>query len=635
MIASGRSLPESMQAMGIEAVDDSRPRRPLPPTAGGQSEDRRRSEGRQAQGPRPTDRPGEEEESQRQSQPGPRTVPELDRKDVSIITLDHRFRHRQPVRGGDEGRDPLAQPGGDARGHHPRRAGPGHPPRGRACWRKSPTASRRARSTWRWSIRAWARTGRSSTFASAGSSTSRRTTGCLSRVIAKMPPSKIIRLAEPRFWLDDISTTFHGRDIMAPVAARLSLGLEPDQLGPPLERLIVLEWPRAQLMERRIAGHVIEIDSFGNLVTNITAEMFAGRPTDARVCIVCNIYETWGVYLTYAQQPQGTLVALVGSSGRLELAIVGDNAAASARASSSARPWPWPGNESECLRTHPRATQGLGPHAGLARLHANGRIRAAGARTRPRAARSSTSTATPTSTASAACGATSTAIAIRDWTPPSARNWTASPTSRSWARRTRRRSAGEAVGRSGARRAGPRLLLRRRRHGRGSGPEDGLPVLAAAAAIRGRRRPATWPWATPITATRWGASASAASSGSTRCSARCCSRRSACRCPIPIARRPASPREDLAAYHLEKLERTAPRAPSADRRDGDRAAWCRRRRAWSCTRRLSSRRPRTDAKIRRAADRRRGGRRLRPHRADVRLRARSRSRPTCSAWPRA
>jgi hypothetical protein len=151
--------------------------------------------------------------------------------------------------------------------------------------------------------------------------------GLLSRVLAKMPPSKIIRLAEPRFWLEDISTTFHGRDIMAPVAARLSLGLEPEQLGPPLERLIILDWPKAQLQERMIRGHVINIDSFGNLITNISADMLAGRPTDSRVCTVCNIFETWGVFSTYAQQPQGTLVALVGSSGRLELAIVGDNAA--------------------------------------------------------------------------------------------------------------------------------------------------------------------------------------------------------------------------------------------------------------------------------------------------------------------
>ena len=72
---------------------------------------------------------------------------------------------------------------------------------------------------------------------------------------------------------------------------------------------------------------MIEIDSFGNLITNITADMLAGRPTDRRACIVCNIYETWGIYHSYAEQPSGTLVAVIGSGGRLELAIVRDNAA--------------------------------------------------------------------------------------------------------------------------------------------------------------------------------------------------------------------------------------------------------------------------------------------------------------------
>jgi S-adenosylmethionine hydrolase len=45
------------------------------------------------------------------------------------------------------------------------------------------------------------------------------------------------------------------------------------------------------------------------------------------VCIICHIYETWGIYHTYADQPQGTFVALIGSRGRLELALVGGNAA--------------------------------------------------------------------------------------------------------------------------------------------------------------------------------------------------------------------------------------------------------------------------------------------------------------------
>ena len=115
--------------------------------------------------------------------------------------------------------------------------------------------------------------------------------------------------------------------------------------------------------------------------------------------------------------------------------------------------------------------------------------------------------------------------------------------------------AGQAAGRSGPAGPGARLLLRRRGHGRGSGAEDGLPVLAAAAATRGRRRPATWPWARPITATRWGASASAASRGSTRCSARCCSRRSALPAPDAYRLPPGVPPRTLAGAFLAKLER--------------------------------------------------------------------------------
>jgi S-adenosyl-L-methionine hydrolase (adenosine-forming) len=151
--------------------------------------------------------------------------------------------------------------------------------------------------------------------------------GLLSRLAARMPPAKLIRLADPAYWLERVSTTFHGRDIMAPVAARLAGGLDPDRLGPPLERLTGLDWPEPRPSPSRIDGAVIEIDSFGNLITNIMAGMLAGRPTDRRACVVCNIYETWGIYGAYAEQASGTLVALIGSSGRLGLALVGDNAA--------------------------------------------------------------------------------------------------------------------------------------------------------------------------------------------------------------------------------------------------------------------------------------------------------------------
>ncbi len=152
--------------------------------------------------------------------------------------------------------------------------------------------------------------------------------GLLSRLIRRTPPSKLIRLDDPAYWLDEVSSTFHGRDIMAPVAARLSLGLDPDKLGPPLDGLTGLDWPEVVQSPTRIEGAVLEVDSFGNLVTNITADIFAGQPTDERICIVCGIYETWGIFRTYAEQVSGTFIALIGSKGCLELALVDDNAAA-------------------------------------------------------------------------------------------------------------------------------------------------------------------------------------------------------------------------------------------------------------------------------------------------------------------
>ena len=79
----------------------------------------------------------------------------------------------------------------------------------------------------------------------------------------------------------------------------------------------------------RIQGSVTAIDSFGNLVTNITREQLAGVPIDERAGVFCDDeHETRGIFTTYADQPPMTLIALVGSHGHLELAIVGDSAAA-------------------------------------------------------------------------------------------------------------------------------------------------------------------------------------------------------------------------------------------------------------------------------------------------------------------
>ncbi len=150
--------------------------------------------------------------------------------------------------------------------------------------------------------------------------------GLLSRLADRQPPTKIIHITAEQYFRQPVAPTFHGRDIMAPVAARLSLGLDPDQLGPAHLELQKLDWPGATRMANRIEGKVVAVDSFGNLITDITRDMLADVPTDESVTVRCDEHETQCIFKTYADQPPMTLVALIGSNDQLEIAIVDDSA---------------------------------------------------------------------------------------------------------------------------------------------------------------------------------------------------------------------------------------------------------------------------------------------------------------------
>ncbi len=150
--------------------------------------------------------------------------------------------------------------------------------------------------------------------------------GLLGELLRRSPAEMIVRIENPEFWRQPVSRTFQGRDIMAPVAAHLSLGVPPARLGSITKSVRTLELPKPVVCPGRIHGVILEVDSFGNLITNITADLLAGYPTDERLCIVCGIYETWGILSAYAQQHADMFIALVGSTGRLELAIVEGNA---------------------------------------------------------------------------------------------------------------------------------------------------------------------------------------------------------------------------------------------------------------------------------------------------------------------
>ena len=96
---------------------------------------------------------------------------------------------------------------------------------------------------------------------------------------AAAAPSTIIHVAKADYWLPRVSATFHGRDIFAPVAAHLSLGVAPGGLGRRGWRdLVTLDWAEAVVSRGKIEGVIESIDSFGNLISNITADQLADVP---------------------------------------------------------------------------------------------------------------------------------------------------------------------------------------------------------------------------------------------------------------------------------------------------------------------------------------------------------------------
>ena len=149
--------------------------------------------------------------------------------------------------------------------------------------------------------------------------------GLLSALTRTSPAEQLVALTDRQYWAPAVSATFHGRDILAPVAAHLSLGLEPARLGRSLRQIHALPWPRVHVGDSRIEGEVCRIDSFGNLITDITADLLGEAESD-RLVVTCGTIQIDGLVTTYANRSEATLVALIGSSGRLELAVVGGSA---------------------------------------------------------------------------------------------------------------------------------------------------------------------------------------------------------------------------------------------------------------------------------------------------------------------
>jgi S-adenosyl-L-methionine hydrolase (adenosine-forming) len=142
--------------------------------------------------------------------------------------------------------------------------------------------------------------------------------GLLTRVLERESAARIVSVTNRDYFLPEVSNTFHGRDIFAPVAAHLARGLDPIRLGPEISSIRPLNLPRASETEPGVlSGEIIYIDRFGNLVTNVATaalpEIVSVSLRDARIRgPVCH---------SYAEREEGDLLIVGGSSGLLEVSV--------------------------------------------------------------------------------------------------------------------------------------------------------------------------------------------------------------------------------------------------------------------------------------------------------------------------
>ena len=149
--------------------------------------------------------------------------------DTSAHHPDDRLRRRLALRRGDEGRDPLDQPGGPPPRPDPRASGRRTSATPTTSSAPPSRTSRRARSTSASSIRASASRPRPLCVEAGGQLLVGPDNGVFTRSLARPSASRVASggSTEPRFWRPTVSDTFHGRDVFAPVAAHLSLGVDP------------------------------------------------------------------------------------------------------------------------------------------------------------------------------------------------------------------------------------------------------------------------------------------------------------------------------------------------------------------------------------------------------------------------
>jgi S-adenosylmethionine hydrolase len=151
--------------------------------------------------------------------------------------------------------------------------------------------------------------------------------GALSLVLQDQPACELIRVTNERFFRHPVSRTFHGRDIFAPVAAHLSLGLPLAELGrsvSPSEAVVLTVPKPRQAKDGSLMGSIVAVDRFGNLITDVdpdTTRRFFPDTDPKNLVFAIGEKVIAGVAETYEAGDPGQPLVVIGSRGCFEICV--------------------------------------------------------------------------------------------------------------------------------------------------------------------------------------------------------------------------------------------------------------------------------------------------------------------------
>ncbi len=162
--------------------------------------------------------------------------------------------------------------------------------------------------------------------------------GLLGGVVRGRKVEGIWEITNPALRRPQVSNTFHGRDILAPAAAHLLNEGSPDDLGDRLKKVISLVNFDPRATETGFVGEIIFRDAFGNLVTNVQGTQLSGSSPESWTIEIAG-QKIRGLVQAYADRSPDDLIALVGSTGWVEIAVVNGDASRHLSAAQGTTVW--------------------------------------------------------------------------------------------------------------------------------------------------------------------------------------------------------------------------------------------------------------------------------------------------------